>query len=86
VQKEGEMDEAFLKALQQRRKKDIEKLEGDLTLMEEQQKAFEAEDLNKDKADVLRDGINGARNALDVFRIAHERALPLQPWEQGGKK
>jgi hypothetical protein len=79
-------DDAFSKALQQQRKKEIEKLERDLPLMEEQQKAFEAEGLNKDKADVLRDGINGARNALDVFRTAYERALPLQPWEQGAKK
>jgi hypothetical protein len=81
VQKEGEMDDAISKALQERRKKEIEKLERDLTFMEEQRKAFEAEGLNNDKAEVLRDGINGARNALDVFRSTYERALPLQSWE-----
>ena len=81
---EGKMEEAFLKALQEQRKKAIEKLERDLTLMEAQQKAFEAEGLKTEKGEALRDGI-GARNALDVFRVAYERALPLQSWEHGGK-
>jgi hypothetical protein len=82
------MDDLFFKALQERRKKEIEKLERDLTLMEAQQKGFEAEGffVKTEKAAVLRDGVNGAKNALDVFRVAYERALPLQPWEQGGKK
>jgi hypothetical protein len=79
-------DDAFSKTLQQQRKKEIEKLERDLTLMEAQKKAFEAEGLNAEKAEGLRDGINGALNALDVLRIAYERALPLQPWEPGGRK
>jgi hypothetical protein len=78
--------EAFLRALQQQRKKDIEKLERDLTLMEAQRKAVEAEGLNTETAEDLRDGINGAKNALDLLRVAFERGLPLQPWEQGEKK
>jgi hypothetical protein len=83
---EEKMDDLFLKALQQQRKKEIDKLERDLTLMEAQQKAFEAEGLNKDKAEGLRDGINGAKNALDFLRVAYERGLPPQSWEQAGKK
>ncbi len=79
-------DDAFSKALQQQRKKQIEKLERDLTLMEVQQKAVEAEGLNEEKAEGLRDGINGANNTLDFLRVAYERELSLQPWEQGGKK
>jgi hypothetical protein len=54
--------------------------------MEAQQKAFEGEDLKNEKAEVLRDGINGTKNSLDFLRIAYERQLPVQPWEQGGKK
>lgn len=77
------MDDTFLKALQQERKKEIEKLERDLTLMETRQKA--SEDLDKEKVEALRDGINGARNALDFLRVAYERQLPPQPWEEGGK-
>jgi hypothetical protein len=79
------MADAFLATLQQQRKKTIEKLERDLALMEAQQKAFEGEDLKNEKAEVLRDGINGAKNSLDFFRIAYERQLPLQAWE-GGKQ
>ena len=82
---EGKMDEAFMKALQQERKKVIEKLERDLKLLEAQREAFDAEGLKTEKGEALRDGINGARNALDVFRVAYERALPLQSWEHGGK-
>ena len=52
-----------------------------LKLMEAQQQAFEAEDLNTEKAKVLRDSIDGARNALDVLRVAYERKVPPQPWE-----
>jgi hypothetical protein len=83
--KEGKMD-GELAALQRLRKEEIEKLERDLTLMEAQQKALEAEDLNKEKAEVLRDGIDGTRNILDVLRVTYERALPLQPWEEGERK
>jgi hypothetical protein len=79
------MEDGFLKELQQQRKKALEKLERDLLLMEAQQKAFEGEDLNAEKAQVLRDGINGAKNSLDVLRVAYERQLPLQAWE-GGKQ
>ena len=79
-------DDAFSKALQQQRKKEIEKLEQDLTLMEAQHKAIEAEGLNEEKAERLRDGINEAKNVLDFLRVAHQRQLPLQPWEPGGKK
>jgi hypothetical protein len=79
-------DDAFSKALQQQRKKEIEKLERDLTLMEAQQKAVEAEGLNEEKAERLRDGINEAKNALDFLRVVCERELPLQPWEPGGKR
>jgi septal ring factor EnvC (AmiA/AmiB activator) len=68
-----------LEALQQRRKEEIETLEQDLTLLEAQRAAFETEDL---KADVLRDRINGARNALDILRVAYGRKMPAQPWEQ----
>ena len=39
------MDEAFMKALQQERKKVIEKLERDLKLLEAQREAFDAEGL-----------------------------------------
>jgi hypothetical protein len=77
-------DGPFSKALQQQRKKAIEKLEQDLTLMEAQQK--EAEGLDKEKAEGLRDGINGAKNALDFLKVACKRELPLQTWEEGGKK
>ena len=80
------MEDGFLKELQQQRKKAIEKLERDLLLMEAQQKAFEGEDLNTEKAQVLRDGINGAKNSLDVLRVAYDRAMPLQSWEQEAKK
>ena len=73
-----------LAALQRLRKKEIEKLERDLTLMEARQKA--SEDLDKEKVEALRDGINGARNALDFLRVAYERQLPPQPWEEGGIK
>jgi hypothetical protein len=79
-------DDAFSKALQQRRKKEIEKLERDLTVMEAAQKEVEAVGLNEEKAEGLRDGINEAKNALDFWRVVYERELPLQPWEQGGKK
>jgi hypothetical protein len=73
-------DDEF-EALQQMRKEEIKKLERDLKLMEAQHQAFEAEDLNKERAKVLRDSIDGARNALDVLRVAYERKLPPQPWE-----
>jgi hypothetical protein len=79
------MDDA-LRALQQRRKEQIEKLERDLTLMEAQQKEFKAEGFFLKKDDVLRDSINGAKNALDFLRVAYKRELPPQPWEQGGKQ
>jgi len=78
------MEDAILKELQQQRKRAIEKLERDLTLMEAQQKT--SEDLDNEKVGALRDGINGAKNSLDVFRVAYERAMPVQSWEQGGKK
>jgi hypothetical protein len=42
-------DDEF-EALQQMRKEEIKKLERDLKLMEAQHQAFEAEDLNKEKA------------------------------------
>jgi hypothetical protein len=78
-------DGPFSKALQQQRKKAIEKLERDLTLLEAQQK--EAEGLgDNEKAEGLRDGINGAKNVLDFLRVASERELPLQTWEEGGKR
>ena len=54
--------------------------------MEAAQKAVEGEGLNEEKAEGLRDGINGAKNTLDFLRMASERKLPLQPWEPGGKK
>jgi predicted phage gp36 major capsid-like protein len=73
-----------LKALQQRRKEEIEKLEQDLPLMEAQRAAFGTEDLNKEQANVLRDRIDGARNALDILRVTYGRAMPQQPWEQSG--
>jgi hypothetical protein len=71
-----------LEALQQRRKVEIEKLEKDLTLMEAQRATFETEDLNKEKATVLRDSIDGARNALDILRVTYGRRMPPQSWEQ----
>lgn len=73
-----------LETLQQRRKAEIEKLEQDLPLMEAQRAAFGAEDLNKEKANVLRDRIDGARNALDILRVTFGRKMPQQPWEQSG--
>jgi hypothetical protein len=79
-------DDALLKALQQQRKKQIEKLERNLTLMEAQLKAVEAEGLNTEKIEGLRDGINEAKNALDFLRVAFEREFPLQPWEREEKK
>jgi hypothetical protein len=66
--------------LQQRRKEKINKLEQDLKLMEAQQQAFGAADLNKENGKGLLDSIDGARNALDVLRVAYERKLPPQPW------
>jgi hypothetical protein len=84
--KEGKMDDAFLKALQEQRKREIEKLERDLTLMEAQQKEFKAEGFFLKRDEALRDGNNGARNALDFLRAAYKRELPPQPWEQGEKK
>jgi transposase InsO family protein len=33
-------------------------------------------------ATVLRDRINGARNALDILRVTYGRKMPPQPWEQ----
>ena len=78
------MSDPFLKELQQQRKNEIEKLERDLTLMEARQS--HAEGLNTEKVEGLRDGINQTKNSLDFLRVAFERELPLQPWEQGGKK
>lgn len=78
------MVDAFLKTLQEKRKNEIEKLEYDLPLMEAQQKAFEGEDLNTEKAVALRERIDEARNALDIVRNTYKRQLPLQSWEQGG--
>jgi hypothetical protein len=63
ISEDGKMD-GELEALQKRRKEEIEKLEKDLPLMEAQRAAFETEDLNKEKATVLRDRIDGAKNAL----------------------
>jgi hypothetical protein len=81
ISEDGKMDDE-LEALQQRRKEEIEKIEQDLTLMEAQRAAFETEDLNKEKAAVLRDRIDGARNALDILRVTYGRKMPPQPWEQ----
>ena len=71
-----------LEALQQRRKKEIEKLDHDLTLMEAQRAAFATEDLIKEKATVLQGRIDEARNALDIWRVTYGRKMPPQPWEQ----
>jgi hypothetical protein len=81
ISEDAKMDDE-MEALQQRRKEEIEKLEQGLTLMEAQRAAFETEDLNKEKANVLRDRIDGARNALDIWRVAYGRKMPRQPWEQ----
>jgi hypothetical protein len=75
------MIDAFLKTLQEKRKNEIEKLEHDLPLMEAQQKAFEGEDLKAESAVALRERIDEARNALDIFRNTYKRRLPLQSWE-----
>jgi delta 1-pyrroline-5-carboxylate dehydrogenase len=79
-------DDPFSKALHQQREKAIEKLERDLTFMEAQLKEVEAVGLNEEKAEGLRDGINGVRNALDFLKVVYARELPLQPWEEGRKK
>ena len=78
---DGKMVDASLKTLQEKRKNEIEKLEHDLPLMEAQQKAFEGEDLNTERAVALRERIDEARNALDIFRNTYKRQLPLQSWE-----
>ena len=75
------MVDASLKTLQEKRKNEIEKLEHDLPLMEAQQKAFEGEDLKTERAVALRERIDEARNALDIFKITYKRQLPLQSWE-----
>jgi hypothetical protein len=59
------MNDQLVEALQQSRKAEIKKLEHDLKLMEAQQQ----EDVSKEKAEVLRDSIDGARNALDVLTM-----------------
>jgi hypothetical protein len=66
-----------IETLQQMRKEKIAKLERDLRLMEAQRQ----EDVSKEKAEVLRNSIDEARNALDVWRIAYERKMPPQSWE-----
>jgi hypothetical protein len=66
-----------IEALQQVRKEKIAKLERDLKLMEAQRQ----EDVSKEKAEVLRIGIDEARNALDVWRVAYGRKMPPQSWE-----
>jgi hypothetical protein len=81
ISEDGKMHDE-LKVLQQRRKDEIEKLEQDLPLMEVQRAAFETENLNTENATVLRDRINGARNALDILRVTYGRKMPPQPWEQ----
>jgi hypothetical protein len=81
ISEDGKMDDE-LEALQKRRKEEIEKLEKDLPLMEAQRAAFETEDLNKEKATVLRDRIDGAKNALDILRVTYGRKMPPQTWEQ----
>ena len=78
---EGKVVDAFLKTLQEKRKNEIEKLEHDLPLMEAQQNAFEGEDVKTEKAMALRERIDEARNALDIFKITYKRQLPLQSWE-----
>jgi hypothetical protein len=81
ISEDGKMDDE-LEALHHRRKEEMEKLEHDLPLMEAQRAAFETEDLNREKANVLRDRIDGARNALDILRVTYGRKMPPQPWEQ----
>jgi hypothetical protein len=73
---EGPMEDE-IEALQQVRKEKIAKLERDLKLMEAQRQ----EDVSKEKAEALRNGIDEARNALDVWRVAYERKMPPQSWE-----
>jgi uncharacterized protein YaiL (DUF2058 family) len=70
------MDDAN-EALQRVRKEKIAKLERDLRLMEAQRQ----EDVSKEKAEVLRNGIDEAKNALDIWRVAYERKMPPQSWE-----
>jgi hypothetical protein len=84
ISEDGKMDDE-MEALQQQRKKEIEKLEHDLPLMEAQRTAFGTEDLNTEKARVLRDRIDGAKNGLDILRVAYGRRMPTQPWEQSRK-
>jgi hypothetical protein len=84
ISEDGKMDDE-LEALQQRRKVEIDKLEKDLPLMEAQRAAFETEDLNNEKATVLRDRIAGARNALDILKVTYGRKMPAQSWEQSRK-
>jgi hypothetical protein len=64
-------------ALQKARKEKIAKLERDLKLLEAQRQ----EDVSKETAEVLRNSIDEARNALDVWRVAYERKMPPQSWE-----
>ena len=39
------------------------------------------EDVSKEKAEALRNGIDEARNALDIWRVAYGRKMPPQSWE-----
>jgi uncharacterized protein YydD (DUF2326 family) len=66
-----------IETLQQVRKEKIAKLERDLKLMEAQRQ----EDVSNEKAEALRNSIDEARNALDVWRVAYERKMPPQSWE-----
>jgi hypothetical protein len=66
-----------LGALRRRREHIIEKLERDIALMEAECDVFEADDLNQEKIVLVRQCINGMKEALTLLRVVHKQRLPL---------
>jgi hypothetical protein len=60
----------------------IGKLERDIPLMEAECDVFAADDLNKDKAVLARQCIDGMKEALALLKIAHGQALrQMSQWK-----
>jgi hypothetical protein len=60
----------------------VGKLERDIALMEAERDVFEADDLNKDKAVLARQCIDGMKEALSLLKIAHRQALQqMSQWK-----
>jgi uncharacterized membrane protein YccC len=63
--------------LGRRRTQLIERLERDLALMQAECDVFEADDVNKEKAEVARLCINGMWEALRLLKVVSESEAPV---------